>query len=336
MKKIDQIWAGLESDSTYDGQLLYRRYGSGVLPNLFVGIIKKEKLRCLVVRVSSSFQFDFDYTEQLRDVSVELKHDNKSTAHQLLVITLDNISLADIFSVVCEDLIDAVSLLSKEADIARELLNRFEKWILLFEIAGRDGLSEESQRGLFGELCFIRKWLTASSNSDGIIKAWQGPSKSVKDFQFADWAVEVKTTCGKNHQKIHVSNERQLDTTSIPRLYLFHISLNALQGYGETLNSLVDAIRRKLENNVKALTQFNSLLILSGYLDHQAPLYSNVGYSTRNEYFYLVRDLFPRIEEKELRDGVGDVKYSIIISNYSNYIVPEDELLKSLNSHGDV
>lgn len=61
------------------------------------------------------------------------------------------------------------------------------------------------------------------------------PSNEIKDFQFGSWGLEVKTTSGNIHQKIHISNERQLDTSNITYLYLNHLSLELREGAGETL-----------------------------------------------------------------------------------------------------
>ncbi|MEQ1678566.1 MAG: PD-(D/E)XK motif protein, partial [Chitinophagaceae bacterium] len=74
------------------------------------------------------------------------------------------------------------------------------------------------------------------------LKAWTGPSKAIQDFQFGRWALEVKTTSGKNHQKIYVSSERQLDDSLIPAIFLYHLSLDIRNGNGETLNALIDSI----------------------------------------------------------------------------------------------
>ena len=182
----------------------------------------------------------------------------------------------------------------------------------------------------------LEKCLGKATDFGAVIKSWQGPGKSAKDFQFNDWAVEVKTTQGKNHQKIHVSNERQLDTSSVGSLYLYHISLNVLQSSGETLNSVVEEIREILNKDFRALTQFNSRLNLGGYFSHQTQLYNGVGFTIRAENFYRIEKEFPRVEENDLRNGVGDVTYSIILSNYSDYIIAEAELFKSITYNGDV
>ena len=60
---------------------------------------------------------------------------------------------------------------------------------------------------------------------------------------------------------------------------------------------------------------FNCKLTSAGYFAHHKPHYKNVTYLIREEEFYNVTGDFPRIEEKNLMKGVGDVKYSIVITS---------------------
>ena len=52
-----------------------------------------------------------------------------------------------------------------------------------------------------------------------------------------------------------------------------------------------------------------------GYFEHHRPQYQNISFLIREEEFFCVEDDFPRIEEKDLMKGVGDVKYSIVFSS---------------------
>lgn len=116
----------------------------------------------------------------------------------------------------------------------RELLNRFEKWKSLFDKVGLQGLTPEEQRGLFGELFFIRKYIQHRSSAVKIIDSWLGPTRHFRDFQSGSWALEVKTTHGNNHQKIQISSERQLDSSNLDNLFLYHLSLDVRPQSGET------------------------------------------------------------------------------------------------------
>ena len=220
---------------------------------------------------------------------------------------------------------------SDEKKIVQELLNRLERWRSLFDKASLSGLSPDEQRGLYGELFFMRRWIDASGNLQRCIKAWLGPEKQIRDFQINDWGLEVKTTHGKNHQKIHISSERQLDTTTLSSLFLFHLSLEDQQKNGETLNHIVDDLMNRLLKDVTALRDFKTKLILAGYYKHHSTQYEANGYQIRNQSYYNVKDDFPRIEEADIRRGVGDVKYSIILSECTAYATNEITVFESIN-----
>jgi hypothetical protein len=53
MTKIENIWVGLESDTSNHSGLLYKRYSAEVLPDVFVALKAPEKLRCIAFRISS-------------------------------------------------------------------------------------------------------------------------------------------------------------------------------------------------------------------------------------------------------------------------------------------
>jgi hypothetical protein len=56
----------------------------------------------------------------------------------------------------------------------------------------------------------------------------------------------------------------------------------------------------------------------------------DIGYFVRQEDCFKVEKQFPRIEESDIRDGIGDVKYSIIASLCDNYKVSENEIFKTI------
>ena len=151
--------------------------------------------------------------------------------------------------------------------MVKEILNRFEKWKSLFSKIGLQGLTPEEQRGLFGELYFLRKYLQGNSNFLEVVNTWIGTEREVRDFQSGTWAVEVKTTHGNNHQKVHISSERQLDTTNLDNLFLYHISLEQMQNSGESLNDIVASVLECLQSDALALNKFKSKIYEVGYFD---------------------------------------------------------------------
>ncbi len=327
MTKIENIWVGLESDTSNHSGLLYKRFSAEVLPDVFVALKAPEKLRCIAFRISATFPFDENQWNKLKDIKIETLPDESDKSKKFLLILLLNKQHKDIFSTLCEDLIFGVSDVSTEQTLVEKLLERLAKWQSLFEKVGKQGLSEEAQRGLYGEIYFLRFFLTNNSDKNYCIKSWLGPEKSIQDFQYSNWAVEVKTTHGNNHQKIHITSERQLDDSIIEKIFLFHLSLDVRVGNGESLNILIDEVSELLNDNTMASNLFKLKLLESGYYDIHKPLYDERGYTIRQENIYRVTGNFPRITENQIPIGVGDVRYSIVLSESEEWRINHQTLL---------
>jgi hypothetical protein len=328
--KINQIWDELENDNSISYGLLLRRYSGGVLPDVFIALKSPEKFRCIATSISNNFKVNIASFSNLRDISIELIPDEKNKEKNLLLFKLLSNQHKDIFSVLCEDLITTISAVTSETQLVKELLSRFEKWKSLFDRVASHGLSQEEQRGLFGELFFLRKFLVVSSDFISVINSWVGSEKQIRDFQFSNWGVEVKTTYGNNHQKVHISSERQLDTANLENLFLYHLSLETRQQSGETLNQIVDSICEKLFSDFISLNRFKNKMLEAGYFERHKNLYENIGYFTRQDVFYKVEKDFPRIEEADIHKGVGEVKYSIVVSQCSEYVRAEELVFQNL------
>jgi hypothetical protein len=331
MTKIDEIWTELEHDESFHSGVLYKRYSPSVLPDVYVALRAPEKIRCIAAHIHKENTTYIQSTNSLKDIKVEVLNDDRNDIKSYLLILILNQQHKDIFSVLCEDLINQISSIIDEKILVKTLLNRLAKWQTLFEKLKQEGLTAEAQRGLFGELYFLRKFLTFSDNKEHCINSWQVPSNTVQDFHHSNWAVEVKTTHGNNHQKVHISSERQLDNSIISNIYLFHLSLDIRNNYGESLNDLVDWIAGHLTEDTYELNAFKLKLFEIGYFEIHKPIYNDVGYTIRHENIYKVEGEFPRITEKEIRSGVGDVKYTIVISDCLQFLKSESELFQIIS-----
>ncbi|MGD9629244.1 MAG: PD-(D/E)XK motif protein [Pyrinomonadaceae bacterium] len=327
--KVSELWNDLAGQMSATHGLLLRRCPTTVVPNMFIAVTSPEKFKCLAASVTDDIDIDVSRFTGLRDIAVEVTDKGPNRGEQFLIFKLLESRLDDIFAVLCDDLIAAVTTVGDDRILVRELLNRFEQWRLLFDKAGSQGLSPESQRGLYGELYLVRKCLEHGFDPLGIFECWTGPSGAIRDFQKGLSAIEVKTTIGSNHQRVRISSERQLDRSNLDRLYLFVVSLDQFQNAGESLNTLVDSIAERLDHI--QLNRFRSKLFEYGFFDHDRALYEATGFAVRQEAVYEVRDDFPRIEEKDVRNGVGEVKYSIVVSNCEKFLVPDNYVFEGMN-----
>jgi hypothetical protein len=330
MKRIKQIWSKLESNNSDVPGLFKLRYSEESKCDIFLGIKFPEGNRMLIIRVPFDIGKEFNLKYEFRGLKFDKIYDPDDSKYLLLSLVLIDIQFKEIFDPLVTDVLEAVLTESNIKVILKNFSNRLIKWQYLFERYKQQGLTPEEQRGLYGELYFMRQFLEANPNFTSIISAWIGSDRQIRDYQFGRWGVEVKTTHGNNHQKVHISSERQLDTTNLDNLFLNHLSLEVMQHSGETLNQIVDSLIEILKSDFNALSVFRNKLIEAGYYDLHRKLYTSIGYLIRQVSFYKVERNFPRIEEKDIRDGVGDVKYSIIISQCNDYQISEDVVFKTL------
>jgi hypothetical protein len=330
MTKINQIWVELANDTSFAKGLLLRRYSSSVLPDVFIAFQQPEKLLCIASSISENIEVNTSQFDNLQEIQIDLFPDPNQKGKNTLLFKLINNQHKDIFSILCEDLIASITTETNEKQLVKTILNRFEKWKSLFTKIVSQGLLPEEQRGLFGELYFLRKFLQINKNYQLVLNTWIGTTGEVRDFQMNHWALEVKTTHGNNHQKIQISSERQLDNTHIDKLFLYHLSLEKVQESGESLNQIITSICTILDVDVIALNRFKSKLYEAGFFERHQDLYETTGYFIRKDIFYSVENEFPRIQENEVRSGVGDVKYSIIVSLCESFIQTEQSVFETL------
>ncbi len=311
--RIENIWNDFEDNDALKTGVVLKRFSPVVIPDCFVAMRMPEKVKSIAFRLSKD-NVDISALNDLKDISTEILPDEAHTEKKLLLISLADNSLTSIFAVLCEDLFNSVSEVSEEKELVKSLQNRFLKWKELFELAKSPGLSPEKQIGLFGELFLLKKLFEETGKIAECLSFWVGPDTGIRDFEKNNNAIEVKTTQTHNHQKIRISSERQLDTTLLENLFLFHLSLERRNGNENSLNQIVYELFSIIGDNKLFSNMLNRKLISVGYFKHHEYCYENVSYLVRGEDFYSVTEKFPRIEEKDLMKGVGDVKYSIVLT----------------------
>jgi len=314
MTKIENIWQDfIENDSLKTGIVL-KRYSADIIPDCFVSMRMPEKVKSIAFRISAKV-IDISSLSDLKDIASEIIPDETDRDKSLLIISLADNSLSSIFAVLCEDLFQFVSAIEQEVVLIQTLQNRFAQWKELFVMAKGSGLTLEKQIGLFGELFLLKKLFLRTGLLKEILSIWTGPETGIRDFEKNNCAIEVKTTHTHNHQKIRISSERQLDTTLLQYLFLFHLSIEKRNSDKNTLNTIVEEIYSILGENILLSNIFKRKLISAGYFEHHKQMYLNNSFLIREEDFYIIEKDFPRVEEKDLMKGVGDVKYSIILTS---------------------
>ena len=280
-----------------------------------------------------SIRVDTTPFQNLKKLKVSIYNDGTKIDSKMLLIQLLAPAQRDTFSFLCENLINSVKDSDSDEAMIKSVISQLDKWRNLFDKAGSEGLSPAEQQGLYGELGFLKKLISKNVfPASEALDYWVGVDAAQRDFMGDAWAVEVKTTATSNPQEVTINSERQLDETLFDNLYLYHCSVETTKQNGETLPDRINKLRRSLENEPAALSKFNEKLITAGYFDEDEALYAFRAYKLRDESIYRVEGDFPRIKESDLRDGVGNLTYSVVLSACAAYRQSEATVFSTIKN----
>jgi hypothetical protein len=244
-------------------------------------------------------------------------------------VALKDERFRDVFSSLAEDLVRRVSEAATPAQQSSAFLGQLARW-QKFLTTSPEGLSDKDQRGLWGELYFLRQHLLPQLGPSAVV-GWKGSEHAHQDFQFIGGAVEIKTTVSKQPQVVRISSERQLDRHFWPTLILHVIALDICDGTGETLPELIASIRTALKIDIACRETFEDGLLQAGYLDVHAARYADRGYAVRSNTSLHVTDAFPALTEQMLPPGVGDITYGLAIASCEGFRISSSELKDRLS-----
>lgn len=327
--KIDQTWEDLENQSrNITSGYLTRRILPEVNYDVYLAIEKPSNTWLLMLRVSSTFldrKTVYPNSSSFIVNRVALPQDGEEYGTLQLVLT--NAKYKDIFITLVQDIVDYLAAVADGRAAILAFITRLKRWQTFLEKHNPEGLSEIAQQGLYGELWFLRQLVFPHLELLEGLRCWTGPKKTQQDFQLSGCAVEVKTTSAKQHQKLAIASERQLDDTGAGTIVLLHLSLDVRQEQGETLTTMVASVRSLVAGDEIARDELENLLFEIGYLDVHATRYENIGYTIREHNYFKVEEDFPKIIESDLRNGVGDVRYTISVAECKRFSIPESEVI---------
>lgn len=331
--KVEKLWAELQISKA-----------SGLLKRLYSGEFTI-RVYCVYNKSKQSFGIGLSFPKTIKvnlmpfsslsKLKIEAYEDTSFENSSILCATIDDSERCEIFSCLCENVINALYLCSKVKDAVTTFVNTLLQWKSLFDIARPKGLTKEEQLGLYGELHFLEMCLRHNTDQHfEILQSYVGCNRALRDFQGKNWALEVKTTASNTRQRLTINGERQLDDSLIDKLFLYQCQVDASQRSGERLIDKIKSIRNLIHSDTASLLVFNAKLFEAGYNDDDAQLYDNKYYKIRNESFFHVYGDFPRICENELRNGVEKLTYTITTAQCDSYKVPRLTILDYCTNYG--
>ena len=334
MKKIDysEIWKEINEESRNNpDSLIARKIPSESSEAVFIATDFNKNIRCLYIDLSSGIYINQGKLPLFRGLDlVEVKssigdcHNHRFLKIAQIIPETDNIF--ELFvSDICNDIVNLISFSSLESALSRSL----NEWKIFFEKYSDEILSISVQEGLFGELCFLEDYLLKKYPAYESMIFWTGAKRTNHDFQlYNNTAIEVKTSAGKQHKKIYISSEKQLDRTGLDNLFLVFYCLNIHDNAPDkSLPAKIVSVRNQLSADHVALSIFEAQLTRLGYNKDAAQMYTT-GFSITQLKMYKITDGFPAITPPVLPDGVGDLKYSVMVSACNNFEINKSEMIK--------
>jgi hypothetical protein len=227
-----------------------------------------------------------------------------------LVFSLSRPELGSVFSYLCEDLVESSRQISDKSIAGEIVMNRFDRWQRLLRSGNTGLLDESAQKGLIGELLFMRDFALPAYGAMNTIEGWTGPLSAEHDFRFVDGIFEIKTI-GAGALGVKISSEEQLDDCD-RQLQLVVVVLENRDSKDENavcLSGLVNELREELKTDHSVAVLFEDRLLSVGYLDREE--YGVRFFRLERFRHFAVRDGFPRIVRSQLPSAVHNVRYEI-------------------------
>ena len=207
---LPELWTELEQEAAASGcaGILRRRLFPEAACDLFVGVEGgADPVRMLIVRVA----------EMRSPVMVHCRRPRGANWPRFICRRTHRISMSvclslldrrfsDVFTSLVLDVVGHLRGLSGDPVVVAELAGRIERWQRFLDRNDPDGLGPEAQRGLFGELWFLKNHLIPVMGADVAVAAWKGPHRLPHDFQSAGGFCRSESNArkatyqGRNHQ----------------------------------------------------------------------------------------------------------------------------------------
>lgn len=333
MKKIDytEIWKEINEESQNNpDSLIARKIPAESNEAVFIATDFNKNIRCLYIDLSSGIYINQNRLPLFRGLDVAEVNSSIGDYHnrRFLKISQTIPETENIFELFVSDICNDIVNLASFSSLEFTLISSLNEWKVFFEKYTEELLPLSVQQGLFGELSFLESYILKKYTAYEAMCYWTGAKRTNHDFQLHGTAVEVKTSAGKQHKKIQINSEKQLDTTGLKKLFLALYCLNIHDNAPEkSISSKVESVRNIISEDPAALTIFEAQLTRVGYNKNLAHLYIS-GFSVSKIKLYGITAGFPAITTSMLPEGVGDLKYSVMISSCGKFEINESEMIK--------
>lgn len=228
---------------------------------------------------------------------------------------LEDKSEAEVFRVLCFDLIFAIDGHDSDVIKVSKLLDRIEKWKNLLANKRTISFSIEQQMGIYSELCCLKNIIAKSKGYEYAIKSWVGMDKDKQDFSLEDCVIEVKSHRTTKGNFAYISSVTQLYTEK-DKFFLVSYGMT-INEQGKSIDDLLDDINLEISGELKELLLIK--IFETGWIPYHDKL-NKEKFVVDSEKIYKVNDKFPKINNEDLDFRITDIKYKIDLSKCNDTI----------------
>ncbi|MEF9922840.1 MAG: PD-(D/E)XK motif protein, partial [Anaerovoracaceae bacterium] len=190
-------------------------------------------------------------------------------------------------------------------------------WLKLLDHKHSALLGINAQKGLIGELLFLKEQIELGTQPTNAVLGWVGPDGADQDFVYNDGWHEIKST-GVSSTSVSISSVEQLDCDNNGELVVYRIDKCApAQAGAFTLYGLIHSMFNILSKEVGTLDEFVFKLGSAGYIDMTDYDKQNFVFSSKQAY--RVDNSFPRLRRNEVPTEVISAEYQLSIPSIASW-----------------
>ncbi|WP_449623127.1 PD-(D/E)XK motif protein [Robertmurraya sp. Marseille-Q9965] len=330
----DEIWLDMENEiirlKKADG--VVERLGTWVEDiNLYFCLNANTRKRILTLSVPFRIVPNINDVPESKGYTVEFCRSSRGNEYVDIMLTVTKLEYIEFFSTLAIDLMKTIEKAKKQRAAVNSFVQRLNRWQEFLERKNGSELSEEQQRGLFGELIVMKELIEGNVDKKRVVEAWLGPTGANHDYSFQEIDLEVKTSLYHISEYVKISTELQLDETGLTNLYLYHLVLEITPNRGVSLPEAIKLVSGLLNHHPILQQQLNLKLDQFGYSELHESTYTG-RYTIRKESIFNVQGEFPRLKPENLRKGIFKVSYNADLALCSDFQVDKMEVVYRLKN----
>ena len=315
--ELKQKWPGL-SENAVIGGFRSLRISADCICELYLGVSKEVK-RCLILSLPSNKHLDFNGIQK-ENLSIEYFREKN-----LIVLQLTDSDFNDLFDDLILSLYHGIKSISQVDEYSNHFIQTFYRWSEFFEDRQSDLLSEDSIKGIMGELLVLKLLITAPDRPEinFLLKAWTGLYDKGNDFELESKNLEVKSKSPSGID-VKISSEFQLEVSPGKGLELFVVSLLSDFTVGSHIGDLIWEIKKLVQESSgdntilwKALSQKNiTAKNVSQYDRYRFKPVNWISYNCADENF-------PKLSRSNIPEEISGLKYALRTNLLTSFIIEQ-------------